>query len=513
MKRAINSLGLITRLSDRAMPYALLSVVLPLLILAGFGLYAVFRYGYLVHFILILLGCTLLSSIGLLLARRKLRERLRPAVAHALEQSPKTPTYWTERDRAAQQEVLADIAELLKEDASWQALPNHSLAVLRAVASRYNLSAKRAHWAFTAPELLAITEQVSRRYRRVLTANVPGVEHIRISTLMSLNDQVERYGPWAMKLFGAYRAVRLLSPQGLVAEMLTQLRGEVFDGLSEELQGKLKYLLLLEVLRAGVDLYGGHFRVDDEQLKSARVTHKDDDRRAPKLDPVRVGLIGQVGAGKSSVINALTGGMNAEVSALPATEGVQVYECAVEGGPALRLVDLPGLNGSEAVEKLLFEQIRHCDLVLWVLKANQPARSLDQHFRKKIEEWFAQPRHVGHQPPVIIGVLSQVDRLVPNGSWPEDMVLAGDAKAARATRDALDYNREVLGFSLLLPLSLAPGHRPFQLAELQQALQTQYAAAVNVQLNRRRREAGDFSVSKEMDRVKSAAVGLFKLLR
>ena len=64
-----------------------------------------------------------------------------------------------------------------------------------------------------------------------------------------------------------------------------------------------------------------------------------------------------MGAGKSSVVNALLGGMRAEVSALPATDRGQVYECEVEGMPVLRLVDLPGLNGDPATEQRLFEEI------------------------------------------------------------------------------------------------------------------------------------------------------------
>ncbi|MFF7706568.1 GTPase [Pseudomonas sp. NPDC007930] len=513
MKRAISALGVIARLSERAIPYALLTAVIPLLVLAGFGLYSVFANGHLLLFIGILLGCTVLASAGLLLARRKLAQTVAPAVEHALEATPKVPDYWRERDRAIQRDTLPELAELLKQQPAWQALPGHALAVVRSVANRYHDNSRHAQLAFTAPELLAITEQVSRRYRKVLRAHVPGVDHIRLSTLVALNEQVERYGPLAMKLFNGYRAVRLFSPQGLLAEVLTQLRGEVFSGLSDELQNRLKMLLLLEVLRAAIDLYGGHSRSEDADLARGKVALADDKRQAPPLDPVRIGLVGQVGAGKSSLVNALTASLGAEVSALPATEGVTVYACSVDGAPDLRLVDLPGLDGSEAVQKLLFEQVRDCDLVLWVLKANQPARALDSAFRKHLLGWFEQAKNLDHQPPIIIGVLNQVDRLLPAGSWPEHWAPGDGSQASQVVEQALAYNREVMGLPELVPLALPPGRPPFNLDGLRGELQERYAQAVNVQLNRRRREAGDFSISKEMDRVRKAAVGVFELLK
>lgn len=513
MKRTFNGLAALTRLSDRVMPYALLSVVLPVLVLAGFGAYAVVRYGYILHLIITLLACTLLTSLGLLLARRRFGRRVGPAVKDALEATPRTPDYWREQDREVQQALIPEVRELAATDVPWQALPQTGLAVVRRVAARYDARSDRAHWAFTAPELLAIVEQVSRRYRRVLKAHVPGVEHLRLSTLLTLNDQVERYGPLARNVFNLYRAARLISPQGLVAEALTQIRGEVFNGLSDELQNRLKYLLLMEVLRAAIDLYGGHFRLDDDQLQKARVTSKDDERKPPPLDPVRVCMVGQVGAGKSSLINALTGSLNAEVSALPATDGVAVYECAIDGAPNIRLVDLPGLDGSEAVEALVFKEVRECDLLIWALKANQPARALDRRFREALTAWFARPENLEHQPPALLGVLTQADRLVPGGSWPAAFTLNDGSKAATAVQEAGAYNSQLLGLPDVVTVALPPGLPAFGLDALQQRLQTLYASAVNVQLNRRRREAGEFSISREMERIKRGAKGVFSLLR
>jgi hypothetical protein len=498
MKRTVNGLAALGRLSDRLLPFALLSAAVPLLLLAGFGLYGLFRYGYWLAFLIALLVSTVLVTGGLLIARRRLAAKVAPTVEQAAQKAPKIPDYWLERDRQIHRQMLPELLELLKANPQWPQLPDNGLLVIRRVAESYRSGAKRAEWAFTAPELLAIVEQVSRRYRRVLKTHVPGVDHLRLSTLMTVNEQLDRFGPWATKAFNTYRVLRMVTPDGLVAEALSQLRGEVFHGLSDELQGRLKYLLMLEVLRAAIDLYGGHFRFDDEQIKLSDAARQDTQRMAAPVEPIRIGFIGQVGAGKSSLINALTGSLRAEVSALPATEGVQVYECRIDGTTAIHLVDLPGLNGEPKTEKLLFEQVQDCDLLLWVLKANQPARALDQSLRRRLNAWFAQPRNTDHRPPTVIGVLSQIDRLAAD---PQAPVIG----------EALAFNRELLGVEQIVPVALEPAQ--VNLDTLRRVVSEQFAVAANVQLNRRRREAGEFSMSREAQRLQQAAKGVLSLWR
>ena len=496
MKRTVTGLTALARMSDRLMPFALLSLAVPLLLLAGFGLYGLFRYGYWLAFLLALLISTVVVTLGLWLARRRVTARVAPAVEQAAQKAPSIPDYWLDRDRQIHGQMLPELVEVLKANPEWQQLPDNGLTVIRRVAELYRGGTKRAQWAFTAPELLAITEQVSRRYRRVLKTHVPGIDHLRLSTLMSVNEHIDRFGPWAARAFNTYRALRLVTPDGLVAEMLSRLRSEVFHGLSDELQGRLKYLLMLEVLRAAIDLYGGHFRFDDADLEVSDAAREDTQRMAAPLEPIRIGLIGQVGAGKSSLINALIGSMRAEVSALPATDGVQTYDCSIDGDTALRLVDLPGLNGEAKTEKLLFEQVRECDLLLWVLKANQPARSLDQQLRRRLEDWFAQAKNLDHRPPTVIGVLSQIDKLSAD---PDAPIIA----------EAVAFNRELLGLQQVVAVSVMPA--PVNLPALQALLLEGYNSAANVQLNRRRREAGEFSVGREAERVQKAARGLFAL--
>jgi tRNA A37 threonylcarbamoyladenosine biosynthesis protein TsaE len=495
-----------TRNADSLFPLLLAAVFAPLLALAGFGLYAVFRYSYFLPFVVVLAVLAGMLLLPWLVLRYRLRKQAVPAVEQAVEASLDTPAYWTDRDRQAHAAIVPEVQRMLSGQPQWTTLPDLGLEVLHLAAARYSDHPSTAAWAFTPIEFLAIAEQVSRRYRAVLKANVPMVERMKISSLLSLGERVERYGPWLMNAYNLYRKARLFSPQGLLAELRGHLSDKAFSGISDELQQRLQHLLLLEVLQVAIDLYGGHFRFDDQELPVSDAAGEDRQRMAAPPEPLRVCLIGQVGAGKSTLVNVLTTQLRAEVSALPATDTVQVYSCTVDGDEAINLVDLPGLNGDGKLEKKLFEQVIDSDLVLWVLKANQPARALDQHFRALVDEW--ESTHNDRKPPVLVGVMNQVDRLVPHGAWNPD-----DPAQARVIRQALDYNRELLGLDHILPLAVPEQAAHFNVQALLEILQERYEEGLNVQLNRRRQEAGEFSAGREFQRMRQAASSLFSLIQ
>ncbi|WP_213878335.1 GTPase [Pseudomonas sp. dw_358] len=491
---------------ERTLPLLLIAALAPLLALAGFGVYAVFHYGYFLPFVVVLVVLLLMGLLPFWVLKRRVRTEAVPALDEAVAQSIDTPTHWNDRDRQIHTEVLPHVQQMLGVQPPWPAMPDLGLEILRLVAGRYSDDPDTATWAFTPIEFLAIAEQVSRRYRLVLKANVPMIERMKISSLMTLGERVERYGPWLMNAYGLYRKARMFSPQGLLAELRGHLSDKAFSGMSEALQLRLKHLLLLEVLQVAIDLYGGHFRFDDQDLPTSDAAGEDRERMAAAPEPLRVCLIGQVGAGKSTLVNVLTASIRAEVSALPATDKVQVYACTVDGEEAMNLVDLPGLNGDGKLEKKLFEQVIDCDLVLWVLKANQPARALDQHFRGLIDTWESENND--RKPPVLVGVMNQADRLVPPGRWNSE-----DPAQAKRVKEAMDYNQQLLDLDHIVPLSVPEGQPHFNVPALLALLQERYEEGLNVQLNRRRQEAGEFSPGRELQRVKQAAASLFSLMQ
>ncbi len=508
LRRTIEGFRALTRLSDQLRPFLLITVVLPVLVLSLFGLYAVIRYNYLLLFVAVLVVVSMLAAVPFWIARRRLL-RAAPSMDDSIAASLTPSPHWNGRDRSVQQEALPRVQALLEARPEWKSMPDSALEIVRFVAAHYD-SGRYAEWAFTPVQLLSISEQLSRRYRKMLREYVPGAEHLRISHVLWLDEKADRLQP-AVKLFNVYRKVRMLTPEGLIAELRAQLFDQTFSTLSDDLQAKLKYRVLLEVVQVAVDLYGGHFRFEDDELAPSSVMATDDQRRAPPPEPVRIVLLGQVSAGKSSLVNALLGAMRAEVNALPATDAGQVFECQVEGLPVLRLVDLPGLNGDESQEKRLLEEVTRADLVLWVLKANQPARRLDQAFAQRLQQWLAMDDNAQVEPPVLIGVLSQVDRLV-SGQWQPSAALDEDSPVARTLREALDYNRELLELEDMLPVVVGDQQPHWNLDALRALLAERYDRALNVQLNRRRREAGGISLPREFKRMKRATSLLFATL-
>ena len=88
-------------------------------------------------------------------------------------------------------------------------------------------------------------------------------------------------------------------------------------------------LLVLEVGRAAIDLYAGRLTLSDDELAAAR---ERDMAPSSKADaPVRIVLIGQVNAGKSSLLNALAQEVRGAVGPLPTTSSAAEYLVEEDG--------------------------------------------------------------------------------------------------------------------------------------------------------------------------------------
>jgi predicted GTPase len=271
---------------------------------------------------------------------------------------------------------------------------------------------------------------------------------------------------------------------------------------------------LQDVLSVAIDLYSGRFEIAvDELPATSRTADEDKKRVAAPLEPLRLCLIGQVSAGKSSIVNALKGAMAAEVDQLPTTNAVTVYECHAEGETVLHLVDLPGIDGSLHTHELLLRELTRSDLVLWVLKANQPAKQLDVALKQSVDDFYREQKNRSRKKPTIIGVVNQVDRLNPVAEWhpPYDLTINNSAKV-RIMNNAVCYNQEQLSLATMIPLCVAE-HKPhFNVATLLHHIDTHYAAAMQTQLNRRQREATDgVDPVKQLKRLGKSVHSLFKM--
>lgn len=506
MKRTINSVKIATRLSNGVIPVMLAIIGFPLVVLVGFGLFAIYQSGYILYFMGMLALSTVVAVIPVYWRRKEVHQA---SIANLNDSLVKASTEWGVLDNQVWLELGEHINQQLEQSSEWSDLKEHGLELITLTSKQYNKNSSGNELAFSAPELLMLTEEISRRYRHILKTHVPFVDKINLSTLKVLFDS----GDKAKYAWNIYRAYRIFSPVGWIAEARGQLLSKAFGRVNKELQIKLKQALLQEVLAVSIDLYSGRFKTDDE-IEQSQAAVKDQQRMAVTLDPLRICLLGQVSAGKSSLINSLTNGMLAEVSKLPSTGGIEVHKCRLEGIDTIHLVDLPGLDGDDKHEKLLLEQVTNSDLVIWVLKANQPARLLDTRFKNKLDEFYADSKNRSRKQPAIIGVLNQVDGLKPLGEWdpPYDLENVTSEKAENIN-NALVHNRELLKLDCLIPLSVGDDKEQYNLTALKSLIDQYFESAMQVQINRRRIESGGkLNLADQAKCVYQTGKSLFKIV-
>jgi predicted GTPase len=183
--------------------------------------------------------------------------------------------------------------------------------------------------------------------------------------------------------------------------------------------------------------------------------------RPPRSKGVSIVLIGQVKAGKSSLVNALLGERKAATDILPLTSEVTKYDLVAPGVPThLVLLDTAGYGRAGAVKDNLeetAEAVQDADLVLWVAHARNPARKADADFFARLRAWFRERPHLRF-PPVVV-VLTHVDLLTPAMEWAPPYDWAGGTRPKeRSMADAVAAAKESFpDVAGLVPVCAAAG--------------------------------------------------------
>jgi predicted GTPase len=255
------------------------------------------------------------------------------------------------------------------------------------------------------------------------------------------------------------------------------------------MQKNIRVVLFEQVTKVGIDLYSGRLKFSEEEL----LAYRNAQEKPAEIDikPLSVMFVGQLNAGKSSLINSLKQQCVAETDALPATSGFHYHPMRLANDLEVYLIDTPGLDGGENTAKLLLKEAVKADLLLWVSPANQPAKALDRQFFELWCKYFVD--HLARKKPPILLVTTHNDRLPPAGEWhpPYDLANSEDNRV-QSMMAALRYTHESIGLSEdspTVPVSLLPGTEPYNLDVLQTLLQSASDEARAAQLNRQRLDA------------------------
>ncbi len=316
---------------------------------------------------------------------------------------------------------------------------------------------------FTAPEALSLVERVAVRMNTFIRESVPLGDKLTIAQMRALYE-------WrgsmelAEQAWSVWRVIRMLNPASALANEVRERVGkELMTWGKTHIARRLATVYVEEVGRAAIDLYGGRLRLSRGQLEAHVSSSSRADIEAaeiPLSEPLRALVIGQVSAGKSSLVNALGAEVRAAVDALPATSRFTPYRLERDGMPAALIVDSPGLEAGVGTAKeigtaFLDEAIRS-DLILWVAAAHRADREIDRQALAALRQEFA-ARPERRAPPVLL-VLTHIDRLRPFQEWspPYDLAAASSPKA-QSIRAAVEAAAHDFGIATgdVVPCSLA----------------------------------------------------------
>lgn len=407
----------------------IIALALPLLSLILLGSLWLWQNGYVVYWAIA--ACLVVVSVYAM-ERWLLRQTVAEAKA-ATDPTEEPDPAWTGREAAAWEAVQTvasgiDPAKLNSRDAIL-ALGTRTVA---AVAHQMFPGEKDPLWKFTVPEALALVERASGELGPFVRENVPLGDRLTVGQVMAIYRWRSVIG-LAESAFDLWRIIRLMNPMSAITqEMREKVTRQIYDWGRDELARRLATAYVREVGRAAINLYGGRLRVSPETLATTVTEATSEDRAAaPHMaEPLRILIVGQVNAGKSSLVNALSEEIQAAVDVLPATPGYTAYELQREGSPEALLIDAPGLSADAAAMIELLEEADDSDLVLWVSSATRPDRDMDRRALDALRERLA-GRLERRAPPILI-VLTHIDQLRPSQDWnpPYDLLDKENAKAA-----------------------------------------------------------------------------------
>ncbi len=483
--------AILTQITHGRWIFVLISAILPLLIMAIFGIVLAIKYdhGLALSLAIVLTLFPIAIPLAFISHTQKKESELNQ-IAHNEQAVILLSSEWSEAEGSIFKNTQNYIQGLQLKQLAWKELDSSVLQVLEQVAQAY----QKKSLDFTIPEALTLFEEIGRRYKKVITELIPGIELIKLSHLKTGVDIYSQYGALANKIIsGALLANNIknlyLNPLKAAIDIAKQqtsasMSKEVFSAL----EYKAKSVLLEEVAAVAIDLYSGRFTLD-ANTPLPESENQNEDKKALPPSPLKIALLGQINAGKSSLINALTSKLTAETDLLPSTKTTRIHSFSYQENE-FHFIDLKGLDGESSSFDNQLKEMKQADLILWVLKANQSAKDHDVQLKEAFSAFYSDPKHISCKKPRIIAILSHIDELPPRSHWspPFDLTQPKNIKE-NTINEALAYNKSLLKPDVILPVSIAVSKPHFGLEAIKEQLMIEMPNAINVQLNRRQNDA------------------------
>ena len=420
----------------------IVALLLPAASLLPFGSLWLWQHGYILPWAIVI--CILV--LGVYYFEQKLID---PSVTPA--EGPPDPgdANWTPRQAHAWDDVMKLASQVSPARmTSRDAVLGLGLETIELVAKRLHPERTDPLLQFTLPEALAVLERASANLRSFVVTSFPLGDRVTVAQFMWLyrwRGALEL----AEKGYDLWRVVRLLNPVAAVTQELRErFTRQIYAMGREHLARRLARAFVKEVGRAAIDLYGGNLRFAPERLNAHLTAPSRADLSAAEaraLEPVRILVAGQIGVGKSSLVNALANAVEAVVDTLPATARFTAYRLSKEGLPTALIIDSPGLDDARSMAGLI-DAAHTCDMILWVTSATRAARELDAAALNTIRQHFnAEPNR--RRPPMLL-ILTHIDQLRPFNEWEPPYDLASTTRAkSQSIRGALEAAGAELGFA------------------------------------------------------------------
>jgi uncharacterized protein len=371
--------------------------------------------------------------------------------------------HWTERDRQAWRlvEQRAKAAEKVPGDNFTQFNFYTEVAQEMALemARLYHPRAKDPFSSLTLPEILAVIELASHDLAEMVDKYLPGGHLMTISDWKKAKQASDLYRTastiyWAVSaVFSPVNtAMRYLASQAGVSRPLAMLQQNLLLWFyTAFLQRMGTYLIDLNSgrLKVGAERYRQLMSEIQSPISDVKATSSNIECRTSNIEhlSVTIGLIGQVKAGKSSLVNAVLGQQRARTNVLPETQEITRYDLQLQSSPTrLEILDTVGYSHSGPREDQLpatQNAARQSDVLLMVLHARTGARQPDVQMLQVLRKWFNSRPDL--KMPPIVGVLTHIDLLSPAMEWqppyrwqkPTRVKEQQIAEAVHAVRDQL----------------------------------------------------------------------------